>query len=73
MTMGLKEQILANSLDREAALLEQHAAEGEARAPAYYRTNRTLYFQTVQRAETRRTDAKRLRAEAAEIRRRSST
>lgn len=69
--MGIKQEIEARGLEREALLLMNHAAEAEGRAPSLYRTNPQLYYRSLERIEQHRAEARQLRQRAAALRKQS--
>lgn len=65
-------QIEVTSLEKRAAVYEEHADEREARAGAYYRFGSSAYVDSLDKVEQMRAQARSWRDEADELRRRSA-
>jgi hypothetical protein len=64
--------IEADRLDEQAASLESKADEIDVEQHVYFNPRRQFYWNAEERAENYRAKARQLRAQAAEIRRRSA-
>lgn len=72
ITIDIRTEIKARGLERQAALLEQQADDREGEAPRLSGYSQRMYFESIDRVERFRREARALRARAAALRRDSA-